>query len=126
MPFLQRLTERPSADDLTERESQFIREHFDMQAGEVFVDGTPVVWDQIDEIEVVKAPSVSGFMGVLTRQIVGDDRYHIGIYFSRHYEAVMPNVPFNIARHIVQEIAFYAPNPVRYKGIEGLSPVTNG
>jgi hypothetical protein len=35
-------------------------------------------------------------------------------------------VPLNVARHIVQEIAFHAPNPVRYKGIEGLSPVTNG
>ncbi len=125
MPYLQRLQERPSAQDLTERENQFVREHFTIHGDEVFVESTPVMWDQIDEVEVVKAPSVSGFMGVLTRQVLGADRYHVGIYFGTHYEAVLPNVPLNIARHIIQEIAFHAPNPVRYKGIEGLSPVTN-
>jgi hypothetical protein len=125
MSYLQRLRERPDTDDLTEREMQYARSHFDIQTDEVFVDGSPVVWDQIDEVEVVKAPSVAGFIGLMSRQLLGHDRYHIGIYFGKHYEAVLPNVSFNVARHIIREIAFHAPNPVRYKGIEGLSPVTN-
>lgn len=125
MPFLQRLTQRPSLDDLTERESQIVQAHFDIHEEEVFVEGAPVVWDQIDEVEVVQAARVSGIMGLLTRQLVGVDRYHVGIYFSKHYESVVPNVSLNIARHIVQEIAFHAPNPVRYKGVEGLSPIVN-
>jgi hypothetical protein len=123
MPYLQRLYERPQADDLTEREIKFVQEYFAIHDIEVFVESTPVIWAHIDEVEVVKAPHVRGFMGLLARQMVGDDRYHVGIYFSRHYEAVLPNVSFNVARHIVQEIAFHAPNPVRYKGIDGLSPV---
>lgn len=125
MPFLQRLSERPSLDDLTERESQFVQAHFDIHEEEVFVEGAPVMWDQIDEVEVVQAARVSGFIGLLTRQIVGVDRYHIGVYFGKHYESVVPNVPLNVARHIVQEIAFHSPNPVRYKGVEGLSPLVN-
>ncbi|MFN8373373.1 MAG: hypothetical protein U0694_10935 [Anaerolineae bacterium] len=126
MPFLQRLLQRPSAEDLTERESRFVQAHFDIHAEEVFVEGAPVLWDQIDEVEVVKAARVSGFIGLLSRPFLSDDRYHVGVYFGKHYESVLPNVSLNIARHIVQEIAFHAPNPVRYKGIEGLSPVTNG
>lgn len=125
MPYLQRLRERPPIEDLTERETKFVQAYFEIHEDEVFVETTPVIWEHIDEVEVVKAPRASGVMGFLARQLVGDDRYHIGIYFSRHYEAVLPNVSFNIARHIVQEIAFHAPNPVRYKGVAGLSPVVD-
>ncbi|NWF70932.1 MAG: hypothetical protein HXY40_17745 [Chloroflexi bacterium] len=124
MPYLQRAPQRPSSDDLTEKEMRFVEQHFVTDSEEVYIDGAPVVWAQIEEVEVVKAPGVPGLIGRLARQMIGDDRYHVGVYFGRHYEAVLPNVSFNVARFIVREVAFFAPNPVRYKGIAGLAALS--
>lgn len=123
MRYLQRLTTRPSPDDLTAGEQRLVERRFRAAENTVLVDDQPVDWDTIQEVEVVKAPTVAGVMAPLVRWFVGSDRYHVGIYFAGHYEAVLPNLPRNVARHVVQEIAYHAPMPVRYTGIEGLSPV---
>jgi hypothetical protein len=53
---------------------------------------------------------------------MGGERYHVGIYYGG-LEAVLTNLTLNAARHIVQTIAFYAPQPVKYTGPDGLSPL---
>jgi hypothetical protein len=51
------------------------------------------------------------------------ERYHVGIYYGAH-EAVLPNITWDTARHVVETIAFYAPQPVKYTGPEGLVKLT--
>lgn len=125
MPYLQRLNVRPSLDDLTPTEARFIEANFDAHAGEVRVFQEPIHWSEVDGIEVVKAPHISGPAGwFVKRFLTGDDHYHVGIYFG-HNEVVLPNVSLNTARHVVQTVAYYAPQPVRYTGIPNLSPVVD-
>lgn len=123
--YLRRLKARPELDDLTPAEARYLHEHFDAYAGEVIIHGQePVGWDQIETIEVVKSPRARGPAGWIVRHLIhGDERYHVGLYFGRQ-EIVLPNVSLNVARFIVQSVAFYAPAPVRYMGPDGLSPVT--
>lgn len=118
--YLQRLKVRPSVEDLTQAEARYVQSHFDSYAGEVIVNGESIIWTEIEEIEVARAPRVSGLAGWIVRYFIhGDERYHVGIYFG-HNEAVLPNVSLNVAQYIVRSVAFYAPNPVRYTGPEGL------
>jgi hypothetical protein len=124
MPYLQRLNTRPSTDDLTPAEAKFLDKHFQTDGVEALIMNVPLLWEQVETLEIVPAPSVSGLMGTLVRAFTGTDRYHVGIYFSRHYETVLPNVSRNLARHIAQEVAHHAPNPVRYEGVEGLVALT--
>lgn len=124
MNYLQRIKYRPNMDDLKDIESNFLLERFDVSAGEVYVDGHRVFWNEIDEVEVVKAARASGLSGWLVKNVVyNEERYHVGIYYA-HQEAVLPNITLDMAKYVVQTIAFYATSPVRYKGPDGLSPVT--
>jgi hypothetical protein len=122
--YLQRLKVRPDEDDLTQGEIRYLKGHFDPNAAEVTVDGVPINWTHIDEVEVVKAARERGPMGWMVKQMMGEDRYHVGIYYGAH-EAVLINVPLKTAEHVVRTIAFYAPQPIRYSGIEGLSPLAS-
>jgi hypothetical protein len=125
MMYLQRIKARPSPDDLTPGEARFVHNTFDPYAGEVLVDGQAVAWDELEEIEVVTAPRASGPAGWIVRHLVhGNERYHVGLYFGRQ-EAIVPNVTLDVARYIVQCVAFFAPLPVRYTGPDGLSPLIN-
>ncbi len=125
MVYLRRIKARPSMDDLTPGESRFIQHTFDPFAGEVLVDGQAVAWNEIEEVEVAVSPRAAGPAGWLVRYLVhGNERYHVGLYFG-HEEAIIPNVTFNVARYIVQCVAFFAPGVVRYTGPEGLSPIIN-
>jgi hypothetical protein len=118
--YLQRLKVRPSIDDLTQSEARFVLANFDVYAGEVIAYDQPIPWNEIEEIEVVKAPRAAGPAGWIVRHLIhGDERYHVGLYFGRN-EAVLPNVSLNVAQYIVKTVAFYAPQAVRYKGPEGL------
>lgn len=118
--YLQRLNVRPSIEDLTQAEARYMQSHFDPYAGEVIVNGESIAWDEIEEIEVARAPRIGGPAGWIVRHFIhGDERYHVGIYFG-HNEAVLPNVSLNIAQYVVKTVAFYAPNRVRYTGPEGL------
>lgn len=123
MPVLQRSSARPTTDDLSPGEARFVQERFDPYAGEVLLDGEAVRWNEIDEVEVVASPRTAGLAGWLVRHLVhGDERYHVGIYFERQ-ESVLPNATLNVARYVLQCVAYYAPLPVRYNGPEGLVPV---
>lgn len=118
--YLQRLKFRPSIEDLTPGEARFVQSHFDPYAGEVIVNGDTIAWNEIQEVEVARAPRVGGPAGWIVRHLVhGDERYHVGLYFGRN-EAVLPNVTLNVAQYLVKTVAFYAPQPVRYTGPEGL------
>ncbi len=121
--ILKRSNARPEPDTLTAAEARTIAEAFDVYAGEVLFYGQSLRWDTLAEVNVVKAARYSGLAGWLVRYLVhGDDRYHIGLYAGEQ-EYVLPNVSLNTARYVVQTIAYYAPLPVLYEGVEGLSPL---
>jgi len=124
MYVLQRPNVRPSLDDLTQTEARQIEAIFDPYAGEVRLYGEPIGWDEITEIEVAKAARASGPAGWLVKFLVhsGVETFHIGIYYGRN-ETVLQNISINVARYVVQSIAYYAPRPVRYHGSEGLAPL---
>ncbi|MBL8154233.1 MAG: hypothetical protein JNM70_08620 [Anaerolineae bacterium] len=122
MTILKRSNLRPNPADLPDNEARLIYERFDIASNEVIVDGQPIRWEEIEEVEVAPAPRAAGPAGWLVRNLVhGDERYHVGLYFGRS-EAVLPNISLNVARFVVQAVAYYAPLPVRYRGPDGLSP----
>lgn len=120
--YLRRANVRPDPDDLTERELRHIRAHVQESAGDLVVDDVPIPWSHVDEVEVVRAARERGPSGWLVRRVMGDDRYHLGVYYGPH-EAVLPNISLRAAEYLVRLIAYYAPGPVRYRGIEGLAPL---
>jgi hypothetical protein len=123
MMYLQRIKSRPGLEDLTSGEAKFVLTAFDPYAGEVLVDGQAVAWDEIEQVEVAISPRAAGPAGWVVRHMVhGNERYHVGIYFGRQ-EAIVPNVTLNVARYILQCVAFFAPLPVRYTGPDGLVPL---
>ncbi|MCB9449841.1 MAG: hypothetical protein H6672_00285 [Anaerolineaceae bacterium] len=121
--ILKRLKVVPDYDALTPGESHYVLTTFDIYAGEVVVNGQPVRWNELTEVEVVKAARYGGLSGWLVRHLVhGEDRYHVGLYAGEE-EYILTNVTLNTARYVVQSVAYYAPQPVRYTGIDGLSPL---
>lgn len=120
--YLQRLKVRPDADALSASERSHVNTHFDPYAGEVVINGEPIDWRDIEEIEVARAARANGPDGWLVRQMYGDDRYHVGVYYGA-YEAILTNLTLKSAEYVVRTIAFYAPQSIRYNGIKGLSPV---
>lgn len=119
---LQRLKVRPDADALSKEDRNHVNQHFDPYASEVVVNGETIDWRDIDEIEVAKAARANGPSGWFVRAMYGDERYHVGIYYG-DYEAVLLNLSLKAAEYVVQSIAFYAPQAIRYSGIEGLTPL---
>lgn len=125
MLYLQRSTTRPNPDALSPADSQFIQEHFNVYGGNLTVEGQPVDWSSIEEIEVVVAPHISGPAGWFVRNVVvREERYHVGIY-SGHDEIVLPNLTLAVAKYVVGCIAHFAPLPVRYRGLPDFAPTTN-
>lgn len=126
MAYLLRTTHTPDAREaLPEHEAEVILAIFYITPDYVQIDGEPVYWDEIKEVEVVSAARAKGPAGWLVRHVVhgNTETYHIGIYCRRH-EAVVRNVSLNMARYVVQSIAYYANGPVKYSGVPGLSPLT--
>jgi hypothetical protein len=123
MTYLQRINYRPNTDSLSQNEREYLQRHFDAYGAEIVVNGTPVPWQYIEEVEVALAARTAGPSGWLVKSLMGGDRYHVGIYYG-HQEAVFTNVTLNVAKFIVENIAYYAPGSVRYKGPEDLVPLT--
>lgn len=121
MTYLQRIDYRPSTDHLPAREQDHLRQHFMAYGAELIIYGQPIRWEHIEEVEVAVAPHVAGPAGWFVKKILmqNQERYHVGIYFGAS-EAVFPNISWEAARYVVENIAFYAPQPVVYKGPEGL------
>lgn len=125
MTYLQRIDYRPTRENLTAAENEMIDQHFDAYGAEMILDGQAIRWEHIDEVEVVKAPRASGPAGWFVEKFFlgGQQRYHVGVYFGTG-EAIFPNITWNIARYVVENIAFYAPNRITYNGPEDLVPLT--
>jgi hypothetical protein len=124
MLYLQRSTTRPNPDALSPEDSRFMQEHFNIYGGSLTVQGQPVEWSSIEEVEVVVAPHIAGPAGWFVRKmVVREDRYHVGLY-SGHDEIVLPNLTLAVAKYIVACIAHFAPLPVRYTGIPDFTPTT--
>jgi hypothetical protein len=124
MTYLQRINYLPKSDDLSEREQDYLRAHFDAYGAEAVINGDPVEWRRVEEVEVATAARSRGPSGWLVKNLVmGGDRYHVALYAGRE-EFVLSNVTLKIAAFVVQTAAYYAPGPVIYTGPEGLSPLT--
>lgn len=125
MTYLMRVNVRPDANQLNPNELEQINHEFDTYAGEVRIHGEPVGWDEIDEVELVTAPTVGGPSSwLLSAFVKTDDRYHLGIYLGRD-EAVLANISEQQARYALQAIAYYAPNAIRFTGPEGFVPTVD-
>jgi hypothetical protein len=124
MPYLLRVNVRPDESKMPTYELTQIQRLFDVYAGEVRIYGEPIGWDEIDEVELVKAPTVGGLSSWLLGKFVNlEDRFHVGVYMRRD-EAVLANLTARQALYTLQAIAYYAPRPVRYRGLEGIVPLT--
>lgn len=122
--YLQKINFRPNTDALSDRERQYLQNHYDYNSTELFVHGNAIAWDAVEEVELVIAARLSGAGGMLTRLLMGGDRYHVGIYFGKR-EAVLPNISLTTAKYILQTIAYNAPFPVRYNGPNDLVAVAD-
>ncbi|GAB4526988.1 MAG: hypothetical protein OHK0046_44340 [Anaerolineae bacterium] len=121
MSYLQRIDYRPNPANLSEAEEKHLAKVLDVYGAEIVVYGEPVRWEHIEEVEVVPAPHMAGPAGWIVGKLLmgGRQFYHLGIYFGSR-EAILPNITLNTARHVLELIAFYAPNPVAYQGPEDL------
>ncbi len=124
MLYLQRSPNRPNPDVLSPEDSRYLQEHFNVYGGNLTVQGQPVEWSAIEEIEVVVAPHIAGPAGWFVRKVVvREERYHVGLYSGRD-EIVLPNLTLAVAKYIVGCIAHFAPLPVRYSGLPDFVPTT--
>jgi hypothetical protein len=124
MPYLLRLQSRPTLNGLSEEERSLLERRFAINAREVSVDGETFELDYVDEVEVAVAARAKSPAGWLVKNLLfGGERYHVGIYAAKR-ELVLPNITLAVARYVVQNVAFFARNSVRYKGVEDISPVT--
>jgi hypothetical protein len=116
------LSTAPKEHDLTPNDVQFLKNHFEVTNYEIIVDGQGIEWSKIDEVEVAKAARAGGPAGWLIKQAfyAGHDRYHVGVYSGRH-ELVLPNLSLQAAKYVVQTIAYYARERIRYTGPEDIT-----
>lgn len=121
MTYLQRIDYQPSPANLSPEDQQFLNEHVVTYGSEIVVDGQPVRWEHIEEVEMVVAPRAAGLAGWVVKRFFlhNETRYHVGIYFGSQ-EAILPNITWDVARYVVESIAYFAPKPVRYTGPEDL------
>lgn len=125
MPYLQRLNARPTQENLSGGDQHHLSQHFNPFGGGVLIDGEEIPWEAIEEVEVARAPGVTGPMAGLVRLFAhnGQETYHVALYYGFR-EAVLHNISLDIARYVVQTVAYYASRPVHYTGPDGLSPTT--
>jgi hypothetical protein len=125
MTYLQRIDFRPSMAELRQSDQDFLNRHFDAYGAELVIDNHAIRWEHIDEVEVVVAPRIAGPAGWIVKMLFlkGETRYHLGIYFGSK-EAVLPNITWDMARYVLQSIAYYASQQITYKGPEDLVPLT--
>ncbi|MDX2076259.1 MAG: hypothetical protein SFZ02_07495 [bacterium] len=121
MTTLQRIDYRPSYENLSPEEETQLRKHFTAYGAELIIDGIVIRWEHIDEVEVAIAPRGKGLAGWLVKKMVLNDesRYHVGVYFGS-LEAILPNITLNMVKHVLENIAFYSPKPIRYVGPENI------
>ena len=123
MVNLARVERRPDMEALTDEDRRTLDKRFDANAWEINIEGRRAEWGVIDEVEIAKAARERGPAGWFVKKVIfAGERYHVGVYFGAE-ELVLTNVTLEAARFVVQTIAYYANNVIRYKGPEGLVPV---
>lgn len=124
--YLARPISRPKLEALTPTDVKFIESHFRADSVEMEVEGQIIEYSLIDEIEIAQAARQRTPAGWFVKRVLygGNERYHVGIYFARHQEAVLPNLSLAAAQYVVGNIAFYSRNRIKYTGPEGLVTVT--
>ncbi len=112
----------PREDQLSADDRRSLQAHFAPTNFQVVVDGDGIEWGKIEEVEVVKAARERSPAGWIVRNLVfgGRERYHVGIY-AGPAELVLINLTLEAARYVVQTIAYYAHNRIKYSGPDGLS-----
>lgn len=117
MAYLKRLDGLPTPPDGMKE----LDKRFDANAYEVNIEGGRIEWGVIDEVEVAKAARVNSPAGWFVKKVMygGGDRYHVGVFFGKG-ELVLTNITLEQARFVVDTIAYYATQPIRYTGIEGV------
>jgi hypothetical protein len=125
MTYLQRINYRPVMDGLTQEEQATLNGIFDAYGAEMLVYGDAVPWRFIEEVEVVPAPRAAGPAGWFVKKVFlkGIERYHIGVYFGPR-EVVLPNITIGQVKYVLETIAYYAPNPIKYTGPEDVVRLT--
>lgn len=125
MTYLQRINYQPKTDRLNETDANYLINHFDAYGAEMVMDGQAVPWQFIEEVEVVVAPHAAGLAGWIVKNVFlrGEERYHVGVYYGRN-EAILPNVTWEVAQFVVETIAYYAGQKIRFTGPEDLVPLT--
>ncbi|MEO8392815.1 MAG: hypothetical protein ABI700_07465 [Chloroflexota bacterium] len=123
MANLARIERRPDMEALTDEDRRSLDKRFDANAWEINIEGRRAAWGVIDEVEVAKAAREGGPAGWFVKKIIfAGERYHVGVYFGDN-ELVLTNVTLEAAQFVVQTIAYYANNTIRYKGLEGVVSV---
>ncbi len=123
MPYLAQIEQRPSIDDLSDEERRSIDKRFDANAYEINIEGRRVAWGRIDEVEIAQAARAAGPAGWFVKKMVfAGERYHVGVYFEGD-EAVLTNITLATAQFVINTIAYYARQSVRYSGVEGIAPL---
>lgn len=123
MAYLKRIYDQPAPP----ADSKTLDKRFDANAYEVNIEGGRVEWGVIDEVELAKAARVSSPAGWFVKRVMygGEDRYHVGVFFGRG-ELVLTNITLEVAKYVLETIAYYAPQPIRYTGIEGIVETVEG
>ncbi|MBI1257069.1 MAG: hypothetical protein GC204_06335 [Chloroflexi bacterium] len=123
MVNLARVERRPNMEGLSDEDRRTLDKRFDANAWEINIEGGRAEWGVIDEVEVAKAARERGPAGWFVKKVIfAGDRYHVGVYFGNE-ELVLTNVTLEAAKFVVETIAYYANNVIRYKGPEDLVPV---
>jgi hypothetical protein len=127
MVYLLPMSTRPREDALSETDVRYLQAHFDPTNYELVVDGQGIDWAKIDAVEVATAARMRTPAGWFVRNILygGSERYHVGVYSGRH-ELVVPNLTREAARYVVQTIAYFLRDRVRYTGPEDFAPLAEG
>ena len=123
MRYLVKRPAPPQRDSLSEAEQRYLEQHFDAHPAELTVNHQVIPWHTIEEVEVARAARQKTLSGWLVRNVIyHEERYHVGIYVTGG-ELVLTNITLATVGHIVGCIAAYMQTPVRYSGVEGITPV---
>jgi len=125
MAYLLRPLSKPRLEGLSPADQQAVTAHFDANSVDLFVDGQPLEYGRIDNLEVAVAARTTTPAGWFVKHVLyrGVDRYHIGIYYGRHHELVITNLTKDAVQYITGVIAFYARSRVKYTGPADLIPI---
>ncbi len=116
--YLKRSEQKPTPPS----DTKTLDKRFDANAYEINIEGGRADWSAINEVEIAKAARINSPAGWFVKKVMyaGAERYHVGVFFDRG-ELVLTNVTLEAAQYVVETVAYYATQPIRYTGIEGIT-----